>query len=81
MQAQLDMVISVDVGAEGACAVNTMYLAAALVAELILAKSPGPPAAVVEAVSGNPAEVEFMDYVEVGKVIHLNSQDEIVLAI
>lgn len=59
---------------------NTMYLAAAVVAELILARSAGPPVAVIEAVSGNPAEVEFiMDYVEVGKVIHLNPQDGIVL--
>jgi hypothetical protein len=59
---------------------NTIYLAAAVVAELILARSAGPPVAVVESVSGNPADVEFMDYVEVGKVIHLNPQDGIVLS-
>jgi hypothetical protein len=59
---------------------NTIYLAAAVVAELIFARSAGPPVAVVEAVSGNPADVEFMDYVEVGKVIHLNPKDGIVLS-
>ena len=59
---------------------NTIYLAAAVVAELIFARSAGPPVAVVEAVSGNPADVEFMDYVEVGKVIHLNPQDGLVLS-
>jgi hypothetical protein len=67
-------------GAGGVQEMNTIYLAAAVVAELILARSAGPPVAVVEAVSGNPAEVEFMDYVEVGKVIHLNPQDGIVLS-
>jgi hypothetical protein len=59
---------------------NQTYLAAVVAAELIFARSAAPPVAVVESVSGNPAEVEFMDYVEVGKVIHLNPQDSIVLS-
>jgi hypothetical protein len=59
---------------------NTMYLVAAVAAELIFARSAATPVAVVEAVNGNSADVEFMDYVNVGKVIHLNSQDEIVLS-
>lgn len=37
------------------------------------------PAAVVEEVRGNPAAVEFMDYVAPGKVIRLGPQDSIVL--
>src|SRR5437899_11320027 len=37
------------------------------------------PAAVVEEVKGNPAGVEFMDYVVPGKVIRLGPQGSIVL--
>jgi hypothetical protein len=39
-----------------------------------------PIAALVEDVTGASAGVEFMDYVEVGKVIRLNPQDSIVLS-
>jgi hypothetical protein len=59
---------------------NQTYLAAAVAAELIFARSAAPPVAVVEAVNGNPAGVEFMDYVEVGQVIRLGPQDGIVLS-
>lgn len=38
------------------------------------------PAAVVEDTTGNQSGVEFMDYVEVGKVIHLGPNDSIVLS-
>jgi hypothetical protein len=38
------------------------------------------PVAVVEDVTGRPAGVEFMDYVEAGKVIRLGSGDSIVLS-
>jgi hypothetical protein len=38
------------------------------------------PVAIVEEVSGNPPGVEFMDYVETGKVIQLDPQDTIVLS-
>lgn len=37
------------------------------------------PVAVVEDVTGNPAGVEFMDYVSAGKVIRLAAKDQIVL--
>lgn len=37
------------------------------------------PVAVVEDVTGNPAGVEFMDYVEAGKVIRLGPKESIVL--
>jgi len=56
------------------------YLAVVLATELIFAKSPAPPVALVEAVNGSSADVEFMDYVEVGKVIRLGPQDGIVLS-
>ena len=46
---------------------NTIYFAAVVAAELILARAAGTPVAVVEAVNGNSADVEFMDYVEVGQ--------------
>jgi hypothetical protein len=59
---------------------NTVHLAAAVAAGLIVAKAAATPVAVVEAISGNSADVEFMDYVDVGKVIRLNSQDRIVLS-
>jgi hypothetical protein len=59
---------------------NTIYFAAFVAAELILARAPGTPVALVEAVNGNSADVEFMDYVDPGKVIHLNSHDWIVLS-
>jgi len=38
-----------------------------------------PPVALVEGVHGNPAGVEFMDYVAVGKVIRLRPKESIVL--
>jgi hypothetical protein len=40
----------------------------------------GPVAALVEDVTGTSAGVEFMDYVETGKVIRLNPQDSVVLS-
>jgi len=40
----------------------------------------GPNVALVEDVTGTSAGVEFMDYVEAGKVIRLNPQDSIVLS-
>jgi hypothetical protein len=40
----------------------------------------GPVAALVEDVTGASAGVEFMDYVETGKIIRLNPQDSIVLS-
>jgi hypothetical protein len=40
----------------------------------------GGPVALVEDVTGAPAGVEFMDYVETGKVIPLNPQDSVVLS-
>jgi hypothetical protein len=39
----------------------------------------GQPVAIVESVSGQPSGIEFMDYVETGKVINLGSRDRIVL--
>jgi hypothetical protein len=38
------------------------------------------PVAIVEKVTGHPAGVAFMDYVETGKVISLGARDEIVLS-
>jgi hypothetical protein len=38
------------------------------------------PVALVENVSGNPAGIELMDYVEIGKVIELGARDAIVLS-
>ena len=45
-----------------------------------LAFAGGPSTALVEDVTGTSAGVEFMDYVEPGKVIRLNPQDSIVLS-
>ncbi len=39
-----------------------------------------PPAAVVEDVTGKSAGVEMMDYVDVGKTIHLEPSDSLVLS-
>jgi hypothetical protein len=63
--------------------VMTMKLARLTVlATLLLSRSAfagGAPVALVEEVTGAPG-VEFMDYVEAGKVIPLNAQDSIVLS-
>jgi hypothetical protein len=60
----------------------TMKLAPwTMLATLLLSKfafAGGAPAALVEEVTGTPG-VEFMDYVEAGRVIPLNPQDSIVL--
>jgi hypothetical protein len=46
----------------------------------VTAASAKGPVAIVEAVTGHPAGVEFMDYVEAGKTIELGPQDSIVLS-
>jgi hypothetical protein len=46
---------------------------------VVLAASPLSPVAVVEDVTGSPAGIQFMDYVEVGNVIMLGPRDSIVL--
>jgi hypothetical protein len=59
-----------------------LTMMATMLATLLFAKSAfagGPAVALVEEVTGTPG-VEFMDYVETGKVIPLNSQDSIVLS-
>ena len=38
------------------------------------------PVAVIEEITGTPAGVEFMDYVEAGKVIRLKAKDSVVLS-
>jgi len=38
------------------------------------------PVAVVEQVTGSPAGVEFMDYLEAGKIIRLHAQETMVLS-
>ena len=62
--------------------VMTMRLArSAVLPALLLSTSgfaAGAPVALVEDVTGAPG-VEFMDYVEVGKIIPLNAQDSVVL--
>jgi hypothetical protein len=59
-----------------------LTMTATMLATLLFAKSAfagGPAVALVEEVTGVPG-VEFMDYVEAGKVIPLNPQDSIVLS-
>jgi hypothetical protein len=46
---------------------------------LMLVASPQTPVAVVESVTGSPAGIQFMDYVDAGKVIKLAPEDSIVL--
>jgi hypothetical protein len=53
--------------------------AAAMAALWIGTASAQAPVAVVEDVTGNPAGVEFMDYVPAGKVIRLGPKDAVVL--
>lgn len=47
---------------------------------LVLAASAQTPVAIVEDVTGNPAGVQFMDYVDPGKVIRLGPHDTIALS-
>jgi hypothetical protein len=57
-------------------------MSSAVAAAAILFAAPAlaqTPVALVEEVRGNPAGVEFMDYVPIGKVIMLGSRDSIVL--
>jgi hypothetical protein len=62
--------------------VMTMRLArSAVLAALLLSNgafAAGPPVALVEDVTGAPG-VEFMDYVEAGKIIPLNAQQSVIL--
>jgi hypothetical protein len=60
---------------------TTARFAALLVGAWVSATSAfaQPPVAIVENVTGNPAGVGFMDYVETGKVIRLGLHDAIVL--
>jgi hypothetical protein len=62
--------------------VKITTLLALVAGELVIAGSvsASPPVAVVEAVTGNSAGVEFMDYVEPGRVIRLEPGDSIVLS-
>jgi hypothetical protein len=46
---------------------------------LIMAASPQSPVALIEDIAGNPPDLQFMDYVQPGQVIHLGAQDTIVL--
>jgi hypothetical protein len=54
-------------------------LAGALLAAGTMAAAAGP-VAVVEQVTGSPAGVEFMDYLEAGKIIRLHAQETMVLS-
>lgn len=47
---------------------------------LVLVASAQTPVAVIEDVTGNPAGIQFMDYVEPGKVIRLGPHDTVVLS-
>ncbi len=60
---------------------NMPSLVLKLAGLIVLAGSPAPhsPAAVVEEITGRPAGLQFMDYVEAGQVINLGPQDKIVL--
>ncbi len=53
--------------------------AAAMAALWIGSAGAQTPVAVVEDVTGNPAGIEFMDYVSAGKVIRLGPKDAVVL--
>jgi len=46
---------------------------------LVLVASTQAPVAIIEEVTGHPAEAQFMDYVAPGQVIHLGPKDGIVL--
>lgn len=61
---------------------KTIRLSAWLVGIAVLGASASAqtPTAIVEDVTGNPPGVEFMDYVEPGKIIQLGSNDSIVLS-
>jgi len=50
-----------------------------LAGSLVLVASQQSPVAVVEEVSGSPAGIQFMDYVEPGQVIKLGPQDSIII--
>lgn len=57
-----------------------VFLGAAAIAALWIGSAAAQaPVAVVEDVTGNPAGVEFMDYVAAGKVIRLGPKDAVVL--
>jgi hypothetical protein len=56
-----------------------MILGAAVAALWIGGAAAQAPVAVVEDVTGNPAGVEFMDYVAAGKIIRLGPKDSVVL--
>ena len=56
-----------------------IILGAALAALWIGGAAAQTPVAVVEDVTGNPAGVEFMDYVAAGKIIRLGPKDAVVL--
>ena len=62
---------------------TNITMAAIAAAGLLMFASPArsqAPHAIVEDVQGNPAGVEFMDYVSAGKVIQLGPKDSIVLS-
>jgi hypothetical protein len=61
---------------------KTMRFMALLVSQGLVATSAlaQAPAAIVEDVIGNPPGIEFMDYLDTGKVIHLAPLDSIVLS-
>ena len=61
---------------------RTPTTSAVAVAAVLICTTPGltqPPVALVEEIRGNPAGVEFMDYVTAGTVVQLKPQETIVL--
>jgi len=61
------------------CARTAVFGAISAIVWLSAAAAAGGPVAVVEEISGPPTSVDFMDYVELGKVIKLGPRDRIVL--
>jgi hypothetical protein len=61
---------------------RTLYAAFVFAGALLAtsAASAGSPVAVVEQLSGNPAGLEIMDYVETGRIIRLGAGERIVLS-
>ena len=55
-------------------------VASALLVAGTIAAAAGPLVAVVEEVTGSPAGIEFMDYLEAGKIIRLHPQETMILS-
>jgi hypothetical protein len=61
---------------------RTRYAAFAFVGAVLAtsAASAGSPVALIEQLSGNPAGLEIMDYLETGRVIRLGARETVVLS-